>query len=99
MRGRSGNHNERANKHNEDSYKPVRLPYFNHKKFTKANVHEQIISETSLSDTNEVDNTKIEADAESTLPANSTSTTSINSGGIRKLIPVSTKGKASFRNK
>ena len=66
-------------------------------KFTKANLYEflvELISETSLSEQNEVDVPKDEPDSESTLLVNSTYANTTNPGDIRKLMSAPGKSKA-----
>ena len=61
LQGRSGSRNDRVTKNNKDSCKHVTPPSFKPKKFNKANLHEllvELISETSLSDTNKVNNSE-----------------------------------------
>ena len=86
MRGRNGSRNERVNKHNKDSCKPVKPPFSSPKKFDKANLHEllaELFSENSLPNTNEADNAEKEKDADSALLVNSTHANSISPGNIR----------------
>ena len=54
----------------------------------------EIVSEISLSGTNELENNEIETDSESALLVNSTSVNIINPGDIRELIYVPGKAKA-----
>ena len=79
-----------------------KLPSFNPKKFTKANLHKlliELILETSLSETNEVDNDENELNVEPTLLVNSTSANSINPGDIPKPMSAPVKDKASSSEK
>ena len=62
LRSRTGNINEGVNKHGKDGCTTVKKSSFPPRKFTKANLHElldELISETSLSEQNEVDAPKM----------------------------------------
>ena len=78
-------------------YKTVKPSYYPPRKFTTAHFHElltELISESSLSENNEVNAPKDEPDSESTWLVNSTSSNSINPGDGCKLMPTPDKGKA-----
>ena len=82
--------------------KPVKPPSYAPRKFTIAHVHEllnELMSEHSLSEHNEVAATKDDPDSESTLLVNSTSANSVRLGDIRKLISTSDKSKSTSNKK
>ena len=88
LRSRTGNLNEGVNKHSKNGCKTVKAPYFSLRKFTKDNLHGLLAKIISifLSEHNEVDVTKDEADPDSTLLVKATSANATNPGDIRKLM-------------
>ena len=102
LRSRTVNDNEGVNNHSKNSYKTTKSPSYLSRKFIKAYLHElltKIISESSLSEKNEVDATVDDPDSESTLLANSASSNAMNLGDICKIISTPDKGKATYNKK
>ena len=63
LRSRTGSFNDGANNHSKNVYKTVKPPSYPPRKFTTAHLHElltELISESSLSEQNEVDTAKDE---------------------------------------
>ena len=77
-------------------------PSYTPRKFTVAHLHElltELISESSLSEQNEVNVAKDETDSESTLLVNLTSDHAVSPGDIRKLMFTPEKRKATSNKK
>ena len=89
------NSNDGVNNHSKNYYETVKSHFYPPRKFTKDHFHElltELISESSLSEKNEVDAPEDDPDSDSTLLVNSTSANSINTGNTRKLMSMPDKG-------
>ena len=78
-----------SNASNDPSYKTVKPPFYSEKPFTKANLHEllndSIVKSNESKDASIVAENSID-DNESTLLVNSTTSSELNPGDIRKLL-------------